>query len=206
MIGRGDRPGDHHCVAGAGWLRARSFAINLGTGQRRLRARRPPGLRCQHATVAHLPARRRPGDAPPCFRSGSWRGAGELTERLRAIGGVTAVASAATCHAVGHRSRRRAVHRRPGRSRGSRSSACRARHSARRRGLLRHDGDSSLGLINGRRFTADDQRRNGTRGHRQPVVRPSIHGGKDPLTAKFTAGYPEVPKAPVLRSWVSWRM
>jgi putative ABC transport system permease protein len=177
-------------VAGAGWL-VKSFS-NLGTAD--------VGFAPQHRLVFDLvlpPARilPPPGSGPVtpglvAERVMSWTR--ELEERIKAIGGVTDVATMASAPLGTDRDGALYL--------GVEGEVVDSEHPrVARAHRVGQDFFKAMGIriIAGREFTADD--RTGT----QPVVIVNrtfarrYLGARDPLTVKFSAGYPDVPPAPL---------
>jgi predicted permease len=178
-------------VAGAGWL-VRSFA-NLGGADLGFDPARRLVFEALLPPSRILPPPGTPGvnQAMITERLLSWRSA--IDERLRAIPGVTNVATAATLPFGTDRDGVLYI--------GVQGELVDAEHPqvARAHRVSREFFDAmGIKVVGGRGFSADD--RIGT----SPValvnrtfVRRYL-GSRDPLASKFTAGYPEVPAAPVM--------
>lgn len=176
-------------VAGAGWL-AQSFA-NLGRTNLGFTPRGRvvfdmllPPLRIFNANGPTEPA-------VAAERFAVWRRG--IDERLRAIGGITDVAATSTLPFGVDRDAVLYV--------GVQGAAIDPEHpQVARAHRVSAEFFRTMGvrLLAGRSFSPDD------RGNTAPVAIVNqtfvnrYLGGRDPLTAKFTAGYPDVPAAPVI--------
>jgi predicted permease len=179
-------------VAGAGWL-VRSFA-NLGTAG--------PGFVPEGRLVFDVllpPARILP---PPSSgpisgevltdRLVAWTR--ELSERLRAVPGVTSLATAATMPFGTNRDGVLYL--------GVQGTPVDPEHPrVARAHLVSHEFFDALGvkLLAGRSFTADDRQNTMPVAIVNRAFARRYLGGRDPLTAQFSAGYPTVPSAPLYR-------
>jgi predicted permease len=177
-------------VAGAGWL-VRSYA-NLGNAN--------PGFVSEGRLVFDVtpPAQRLfPPDTRNVTREMlvekvmAWTQ--DLTGRLRAIPGVSAVATTATMPFGTDRDSVLYI--------GAEGSAADPDHPlvARAHGVSEHFFETmGIKMVAGRRFNADDRLSTAPVAIVNKTFAKRYLGGRDPLTVKFAAGYPTVPTGPFL--------